>query len=111
MLYRKEKYSYSTVHGRTHRVHTEWKRSLFGVHFIVLEKLAQAGEGGGARPPRFTTPAETEMADTLTLFHLYPYVLCGRTLSSTLAHRARIFKLLTSPRIDSKESIPPAYAA
>ncbi len=29
----------------------------------------------------------------------------------SLLHRARIFKLLMSPRIDSKESIPPAYVA
>jgi hypothetical protein len=51
-----------------------------------MEKLAQAGAGGGALPPLFTlftitykvaayTPAET--ADKLTLFHLDPYVLCG----------------------------------
>jgi hypothetical protein len=42
-------------------------------------KLAQAGEGGGARPPTFTTititskvavSAPAEWADTLTLFYL-----------------------------------------
>ena len=42
-------------------------------------KLAQAGEGGGARPPHFITftitskiavYAPAEWADTLTLFHL-----------------------------------------
>ncbi len=42
-------------------------------------KLAQAGEGGGARPPLFITFTITskvtvyppaEWADTLTLFHL-----------------------------------------
>jgi hypothetical protein len=42
-------------------------------------KLAQAGVGGGARPPPFTTftitskvavYAPAEWADTLTLFHL-----------------------------------------
>ncbi len=31
--------------------------------------------------------------------------------SSWLTRRGRIFKLLRSPRIDSKESIPPAYVA
>jgi hypothetical protein len=42
-------------------------------------KLAQAGEGGGARPPPFITftvtskvavYAPAEWADTLTMFHL-----------------------------------------
>jgi hypothetical protein len=46
-------------------------------------KLAQGGEGGGCTP----TPchysyhavyAPAERADTLTLFQLYPYVLCGQ---------------------------------
>jgi hypothetical protein len=29
-------------------------RPLSGVHSIMMEKLAQAGEDGGARPPPFT---------------------------------------------------------
>jgi hypothetical protein len=35
---------------------TEWQWPLSGVHSIIMEKLAQAGEegGGGARPPPFT---------------------------------------------------------
>jgi hypothetical protein len=49
-----------------------------------MEKLAQAGEGGGARPPPFTkltitykvaVYAPAEWADALTLFHLYQYIL------------------------------------
>jgi hypothetical protein len=49
-----------------------------------MEKLAQADEGGGARPPSLTIAtitykvavyAPAEWADTLLLFHLYPYVL------------------------------------
>jgi hypothetical protein len=49
-------------------------------------KLALAGKCGGAHPPPFTTftftskvavYAPAEWADTLTLFHLYLYVLCG----------------------------------
>jgi hypothetical protein len=50
----------------------------------MMEKLAQADEGGGARPPPFTTvtitykvavyAAPAEWADKLTLFHLYQYV-------------------------------------
>jgi hypothetical protein len=30
-----------------HRVHTEWQRPLSGVHSILIEKSALAGEGGG----------------------------------------------------------------
>jgi hypothetical protein len=32
---------------QAHRVHTEWQWPLSGVHSIMTEKLAQAGEGGG----------------------------------------------------------------
>jgi hypothetical protein len=36
--------------------HTEWQRPLSVVHSIMMEKLAQAGEGGeGARQPPFIT--------------------------------------------------------
>ncbi len=34
-----------------HRVHTEWQRPLSGVHSIMMEKLAQAGEGGEGCTP------------------------------------------------------------
>ncbi len=34
---------------------TELQQSLSGVHSIMRVKLALAGEGGGARPPPFTT--------------------------------------------------------
>jgi hypothetical protein len=66
--------------------HTEWQRPLSGVHSIMMEYLAQAGVGGGTRPPPFTiftitykvaVYASAENADTLHLFHLYPYVHCG----------------------------------
>jgi hypothetical protein len=56
----------------------------------MLEKLAQAGEGGVTRPPPFTLFTITYNykvsvytlqlrghADTFILFHLYPYILCG----------------------------------
>ncbi len=53
----------------------------------MMEKLVQAGEGGGARPPPFNISnikhkvvmyAPAERADTLPLFLLYPlYVLGG----------------------------------
>jgi hypothetical protein len=53
----------------------------------MMDKLAQAGEGGVARPPPFTLFTITynykvavhvlaERADTPTPFHLYPNVLC-----------------------------------
>ena len=50
-----------------HRVpvhtHTEWQWPLSGVHSIMMEKLAQAGEGGGggvhAHPPSLYLPSRT----------------------------------------------------
>jgi hypothetical protein len=51
-----------------------------------MEKSAQAGEGGGARPSPLTIFTITynvavydpaERADTLFLFNIYPCVLCG----------------------------------
>jgi hypothetical protein len=36
-----------------HRVHTEWQRPLFDGTFIMMEKLAQAGEGAGCTPAPF----------------------------------------------------------
>jgi hypothetical protein len=38
---------------QTHREHRVWQRQLSGVHSIMMEKLAQAGEGGGRTPIRF----------------------------------------------------------
>ncbi len=74
---------YRMCGGLFHRV-PEWQRPLSGVHSIMRVKLAEAGGVGGARPPRFTTFTITSKvyapagwADTLTLFHLYQYVLCG----------------------------------
>ena len=68
----------------SHRVYTECQLPLSGVHSIMMEKLAQPGEGGKCTPFTFTlstitykvvvyTPAERE--DTLPLFllHLYMY--------------------------------------
>ncbi len=93
--------------------YTKWQWPFSGVHSIVMVKSAQHDEGGGARPPPFTlstimskvvvyTPAE--MADTLPLFLLYPYmnsvVVPQHVMSSTevvctfLAHIARTVRLL-----------------
>jgi hypothetical protein len=35
------------VDSDDHRVHTEWQRPLSGVHSIMMENSAMAGEGGG----------------------------------------------------------------
>ncbi len=35
------------IHRSSHREHTEWKLPLSGVHSIMMEKLAQPGEGEG----------------------------------------------------------------
>jgi hypothetical protein len=46
-----------------HRVHTEWQQPLSDA-FIMMENLAQAGEGGNARPPPVTTvylPSRTKL--------------------------------------------------
>ncbi len=62
-----------------HRVHTEWRLPISGVHPSMMEKSARAGEGGGARPPPFSKIAvcdPAERADTLPLIHLYSLPLC-----------------------------------
>jgi hypothetical protein len=38
----------------TLRVHTEWQPPLSGVHSIMMEKLAQVGEGEGRTPNPIT---------------------------------------------------------
>jgi hypothetical protein len=59
--------------------YTEWQRPFS----IMMEKLAQAGEGGGVHAPPFTTStitykvmmyAPVERADTLPLFLFYLYM-------------------------------------
>ncbi len=46
-------YFVNSSYSVAHRVHTERQRPLSGVHFIRMEKLAQAGDGGGARTPLY----------------------------------------------------------
>ena len=41
------------VQSSPHRVHTEWQRPLSGVHSIMMEQLAQAGEDGECTPAHF----------------------------------------------------------
>ncbi len=66
---------------RDHRVHTEGQCPLSGVHSNMMEKLAQAGEGGGARLFNISTItnkvvvyASAEREGTLPLFLLYLYM-------------------------------------
>ncbi len=74
---------WSQNRGLIHRVHTEWRLPIPGVHPIVMEKSAPAGEGRGVHAGPLSayyhhvqscsvlyTP--TERADTLPLYHLYP---------------------------------------
>jgi hypothetical protein len=68
---------------------TEWQWPISGVHSIMMEKSALAGEGEGCTPNHlhyFTITYKVAVAvyapaagraDTLTLFHLYTYALCG----------------------------------
>jgi|688.fasta_scaffold95572_3 hypothetical protein len=47
------KHCYSRTAPLNHRVHTEWQRPISGVHSIMMEKWALAGEGGGCTPTPF----------------------------------------------------------
>ncbi len=68
-----------------HRVCTEWQRPLSGVHTIMMEKFAHAGEGGRCTPTPFhyiyhhvQSWMSAERACTLPLFLLYPYIYSER---------------------------------
>jgi hypothetical protein len=77
------------LYDLSHRVHTEWQRPLSRVHSVMMEKLAQVGEGGGVHALplllyisiityKFVVYAPTERADTLPPISSLPlYVLCG----------------------------------
>jgi hypothetical protein len=72
---------FKTIVSSTEYRTQEWKLPISGLHSIMMEKSALAGEGGGCTPLPFHssnphvqsfavyTPAER--ADTLNLFHLY----------------------------------------
>ncbi len=67
-----------------HRVHTEWQRSVYVVHSVMMEKSAQPGEGGGmhAHPLSLYLPSRSKRWYTLQLrgqihpfyFLLYPFM-------------------------------------
>ncbi len=69
------------AYALNHRVRTEWQLPIYGVHSIMMEKSALAGEGGGCTPTPFHSVtitykvavyAPAERADKPPLFHLYP---------------------------------------
>jgi hypothetical protein len=84
-----------------------------------MEKSAQPGENGGCTPNPFTIStvmykvvvyAPAERADTFPLFLLYSYMYSVLdpiaphvTLANPSPFRARIFKRVWGPGIDSKE--------
>jgi hypothetical protein len=87
-------------HVQYHRVHTEWQLLLSGVHSIMMEKLAQAGESAGVRPPPFTIStisfkvvvyAPAERAEALPLFLLYPYMYSVFSTVKNILHGQQRF--------------------
>ncbi len=70
------------------QVDKQWPLSV--VHSIMMVNSSQTGEGGGCTPSPFTheqscgvrsIKCSWEGADTLLLFLLYPFLLCGFTQS------------------------------
>jgi hypothetical protein len=65
------KLSFASLHSFSHRVHTEWRWPISGVHPItLLEKSALADEGGGvhAHPlSAYYVPSRTKLQCTLLL--------------------------------------------
>jgi hypothetical protein len=68
-----------------------------------MEKFAQAGEVGGARPPPFAIFTITykvamyppaEWADTLPLFHLYPYMYSVVSTLSAGAYTVTLYVMV-----------------
>ncbi len=81
------------------RVHTEWQRPLSGVHSITMEKLAQAGEGGGrvhALPLSLYLLLFTKMCCTLQLRgqidspYFHSTLVCTLRFYSTFHHDGKI---------------------
>jgi len=77
---------YAPTERADHRVHTERQWPLSGAHSIMMVKSDQPGERVGLRPPHLTLStitskvvvyAPAERADTLLLYLLYPFLLCG----------------------------------
>jgi len=89
ILVRESSRSRGPIEVSEHRVPQSGNcRFLAYVHSIMMEKLAQVGKGGGARPPPFiiftitykvAVCAPAERADILPVLHLYhTCTLCFR---------------------------------
>jgi hypothetical protein len=85
-------------------------RTLSGGLSIMMEKLAQNGEGGGARPPPFTISvitykvvmnARAERADLLPLFLIYPYTYTLTPCSIHLILQSPNFERLKVPKCEN----------
>ncbi len=90
-----------------HRLHKEWQMPLSGVHFIMIEKLAHSGEGGGAHahpPPPFTYKvvlyAPAERAGK-TLFYPYMY-----SVVHTMAFRTCTVQLACTLSLNRHYALP-----
>jgi hypothetical protein len=87
-----------------HRLYTEWLQLFLAYQSIMMEKLTQASEGGG----RTKLHAPAERADTLSLYHLYPCVLCAQEnirLNSNNSNHRRAISLFY--RCNSSTTTPP----
>ncbi len=68
IIYSIVEYSATIVCYTEHQVHTEWPLPFSGVHSIMMEKIAQSGEGGCVRPPlSLYLPSRTKLWCTLML--------------------------------------------
>ncbi len=72
-----------------HRVHTEWQPPLSGEHSIMMEKWAQAGEGGRCTPTHFHYSFHHVRADIHSPCFIPIYVLCGALSQSTYICRVQ----------------------
>ncbi len=113
-----------------HRVHTEWQWPLSGVHSIMMEKIVQVGEGGGARSPPFSISTVTykvvvyapaERADTFpqyystsicTLWFSQPSGGGGGTFRSLCTyHGKKTHVMLSLQLVRPPTSLPPFMLA
>ncbi len=91
-----------------HSVHPDWRLPISGLHPIMMEKSALAGEGGGCTPTPFrpititykvAVYAPAERADALPVFHLYPVCALCSSLCDVYTELLRLKGL--SPEIYS----------
>ncbi len=76
--------------------YTEWQRQLSCVHSIMMEKLAQADEGGGCTPTPFHIPSRTKLWCTLHQIHsLYFYSTPIWTVSYMMKTSTKVYVVQT----------------